>query len=176
MSYANLEDSLPLAAEFIEQCLDTHQSKGFIHCTYNVANLLKPFLKSNDRFLFHDSGNKREVYKEFYQSPPESGKVMIGSGLREGIDLKYDIARWQVMLQCPWSSLMDPGNRWLMNYDPEYYLWLTTREVLQASGRICRGPTDKGLTYLWASEFRSWYEKAWEAGQIPNWFRPSSAG
>ena len=172
MSFDNLEDSLPAAAEFLESCLEKHQSKGFIHCTYSTANMLRKHLK-DPRIMFHNQSNKRTVFKEFLNSPPEDGKVLIGSGLREGIDLKGDLARWQVMLQCPWSSLMDPANRWLLNYDPEYYLWCATREVLQASGRICRGPEDKGLTYLWASEFRSWYHKAWEAKQIPKWFLPS---
>ena len=172
MSHANLEDSLLAAVAFINECLEMHSSKGFVHGTYTVASMLKPLL-SNDRLMFHHQGkNKRKVYDEFLESDPALGKVMIGSGLHEGIDLKYDLARWQIMLQCPWPSLMDPGYRWMSDHDPNYYLWSCTREVLQASGRICRGPTDKGLTYLWAHEFSYWLKRAKEADQIPAWFNP----
>jgi hypothetical protein len=169
LSRDNLEENLPSAAAYIQTCLEQYPEKGFIHCSYGMAGKLSEIL-DEPRLMFHTKENKKDVYKSFLQSDPKDGMVMVGSGLHEGIDLKGDIARWQVMLQCPWPSLADAGHKWLAEREQDYYLWACTREVLQASGRVCRGVGDKGMTLLYASEFRRWYDMAKTAGQIPDWF------
>ena len=169
MSMRNQKEALPVIAEKILGLAAEHPGKGFIHATYDVAYKLKEFLADNDRFMFHDNTNKSAVYEEFYESDPQLGKIMVGSGMSEGIDLKYDAATWQVLVKCPFPSLMNPAMRWLLKNRPEVYDWMTTKEILQACGRVCRDPTDYGITYLIDNSFERWYNKVRKI--LPSWFK-----
>jgi Rad3-related DNA helicase len=173
MSYNSQDENLEAAVDFILRKASDHPQKGFIHVSYDLAKKLKPRLQNSPsatRFMFHDRDNKRKQYEKFYDSDPTEGKIIVGSGLHEGIDLKFDIARWQIMVKTPYPSLADGGYRYLAMNDPEYYLWLTSREVLQASGRICRDPDDFGITYLLDTNFQRWYDDATNSNLLPEWF------
>lgn len=167
MSLKNQESSIPKIAESLHSLAGQHPEKGFIHATYDIARRLKPYLESNPRFLFHSnqSADKDNTFKTFLQS---KDKIMVGSGMYEGIDLKYELASWQVMTKCPYPSLMNPAYRYLAREKPDAYLWCVSKDILQASGRICRSPTDFGVTYLIDIAFERWYEKAKHT--LPKWF------
>jgi len=160
--------SIPKIVDALVQISSQHQKKGMIHATYDIAERIRPFLKDDPRFMFHNNNNKSDVYDKFLASPPERGKILIGSGMYEGIDLKFDAANWQVLLKCPYPSLENPAFRYLARHKPEAYLWSVSKDVLQASGRICRDPEDFGITYLIDSAFGKWYDRAKDT--LPPWF------
>lgn len=98
--------------------------------------------------MFHDKENKRDVYAAFRAADPADGAILVASGLYEGVDLPEDLGRWQVISKIPWMSLGNPAIRHLAELDPEWYLWETIKTVIQGCGRICRTPTDFGITYV----------------------------
>jgi len=155
-------------AEYIQNVAQYHEGeKGMIHVTYQLARLLQPYL-TNPRFLFHDKENKGSVYRQFRAASPGSGKVLIGCGLYEGIDLPEDAGRWQIIAKVPWTSLANPAVKHLADLDPDWFMWETWKVLVQASGRICRTPTDQGTTYIPDRTFlRLWKESGHMA---PEWW------
>jgi len=166
MSAEKQEDSLPVLANTLKELADKHRDEsGFVHIPYGAAEKLRPLLADDNRFIFHDKTTKTAKFTEFLKSP---GKVFVGSGMSEGIDLKYDLARWQLVAKIPWPSLGDSVNRWIAANDPDYYALLTAQELLQASGRVCRGPDDTGITYVFDSSWEVWYKRCKKF--LPLWF------
>lgn len=160
-------ESIPEIADALLNIASQNPGKGMIHATYDVAQKLRPFLRDNPRFMFHTNTTKKDVYDAFMEDTTD--RILVGSGMYEGIDLKFDAAKWQVLTKCPYPSLMSPAYRFLAREKPERYLWEVTKDVLQASGRICRDPEDYGVTYLIDIAFERWYTKAKDT--LPAWFR-----
>lgn len=149
ISYANQTEMVPRLAEKITEYLDSKRGKGVIHITYGLANLVKPLL-SHGRLITHGQGNMREQLKKFLSS--DNG-VFLVSGMYEGVSLDYDKADWQVISKIVWPSLQDPLQKYRSKDDPDYYLWSTLKNVIQASGRVCRRPDDYGETHIWDASF-----------------------
>jgi Rad3-related DNA helicase len=166
-----LEDATRKIAAHIEEVYLPHHvgQKGLIHATYSQARMLRDFLTS-DRFIFHDANSKRDQYEYFRSLPPDSGAVLVASGMYEGVDLPYDAARWQVVAKIPWSSLGDAAIRHQAEVRPEWYTWITLRTVIQACGRVCRAPDDEGITYMVDRSYERLYSDASRFGIIPTWF------
>lgn len=174
MSYNSQDDNLDNLAKELMALADHHQAKGFVHAPYSLAEKLRPYLVKDKRFIFHDKLNKQRKYDEFYALPLESGAVMVGSGMHEGLDLKYDVAEWQALTKVPYPSLADPAMRHLAESEPDYYNWYVSKDVMQASGRICRAPDDEGITYLLDNQFETWYSKY--TSSLPDWFNDAVEG
>lgn len=165
----NINISVELIANRIKELAAHHEGeKGIIHATYQMAGLLRTHL-AGDRFLFHDRSTKMEQYERFREASPESGKILIGSGLYEGVDLPGDLGRWQVIAKVPWGSLGNPAVQHLAERDPDWYNWNTLRDVIQACGRICRTPDDFGVTYILDSSIERLLKDA--DSMVPPWFR-----
>jgi Rad3-related DNA helicase len=168
MSFKHQETAVPIMAQYVQYLLDQHQDKGLIHCTYSIAQKLYPFLKDEDRLMWHDRDNKKDIYHVFMDSDPEDGRVLVASGLYEGVDLPYEAGRWQLVTKVPYPSMVDAAIKAKMQQDPDWYSWQAIRTILQASGRICRTPTDYGVTYLADSMFEHLFRKHQDL--FPEWW------
>jgi Rad3-related DNA helicase len=166
LSYWNQDKALPHLVTAIEEFLLANpDTKGFIHAPYSLATKLRHSLGSNPRLLFHDARDKIAVYNTFKETP---ATVMVGSGMYEGISLDEDLARWQIICKVPWPSLAEPAMQYLANNDTEYYANRTIKDIVQTYGRVCRGPTDTGDTYIWDSTFGKLTSKYKHL--MPAWF------
>lgn len=162
MSYAYQPQSIPKIAETLVEILQTHKGKGLLHAPYSLAQKLFAAIQvlapeERKRFVFHDQDNKGEVFQQWKESPVEEGKVLVGSGMYEGLDLIGEDYEFQVITKIPFPSLADPAIRWLAKENDTFYSWVTIRDVVQAAGRICRSPTDYGITYILDSTFGRLY-------------------
>lgn len=164
----NMAEAVPLLAQQIQQLADKHVGqKGVIHATYQLATMLSSHLDSS-RFIYHRRDNKKEQYELFRRSAPAEGRILVASGMYEGIDLPEDLGRWQVIAKIPWGSLASPAIKHLSDLDPEWYLWETLKTTIQACGRICRTPEDYGITYILDKSFwRLYYDGK---DMMPQWF------
>ena len=174
MSYSYQDDNMKKLAMELVALADHHGTKGFVHAPYSLALKIKQYLRDDPRFMFHDKFDKQSQYNKFYDLPSSTGAVMVGSGMTEGLDLKYDVADWQALTKVPYPSLADPAMRYLAESEPDYYNWQVSKDVMQASGRICRGPDDEGVTYLLDSQFGTWYNKY--NTSLPDWFNEAVEG
>jgi len=172
MAYKNKELSIPVLAECINAVLADKPESGIIHTTYADANALRPFL-SNPRLLWHTHDNKQMVYNQFITGA-RNGRVLVGSGFTEGIDLKGDLARWQILTKVPSLSLADPAVAMKAQSDPGWYAWQSVKNLIQASGRVCRTPEDYGETYIFDSQFKRLYTD--RRYLFPAWYQDSVRG
>lgn len=172
MAFRNQDANMSKLVQFITDTAVHHEDeKGIIHVTYSLAKKLKEqnFQQSvADRLIFHGKHDKAKKYNEFRDS--ESPKILIACGMYEGIDLAYDAGRWQIIAKIPWPSLADPAIKYLCSQDDEWYQWEALKVFLQGCGRICRTPTDFGVTYVFDSTFDRLYSSSVEAGTLPKWF------
>lgn len=169
LSLHGVQKSLPRLATIIKDQLQTNQSKGIIHVTYNLMEQLRPHLEGQTRLLFHSRDNKKEQYRLFRESPPEAGKVLLAAGLYEGVDLPEELGRWQLIVKVPWPSLGEPAVAWMAKNDPEWYANEAVKIICQAYGRICRTPTDYGKTIILDRSFLRLYNDWKEL--FPEWFQ-----
>lgn len=160
----NKQESIEDIANYIKQI--DEPGKGMVHATYEVARELRKHL-TDDKYMFHNSLTTMSQYNKFRRSSED--KVFVASGLYEGVDLAGDEYQWQVLAKIPWISLGDVAVKHKMEQDPEWYDWQVWKLVLQASGRICRGPEDFGRTFIVDSTFKKLYDRSNHL--IPTWWK-----
>ncbi len=165
MSMVHRDASMHVAANCIRGLLDYHAANGFIHATYDDAVLLRSLLTA-PRLMWHDRESKSNTLQDFYGS---NGHVLVGSGMREGIDLKGPRAHWQVITKIPFPNLGDNWTRAKTQICPEWYDAQAVQEILQACGRVCRGPDDYGSTYILDSRFERLFQE--RSYMFPGWFK-----
>jgi Rad3-related DNA helicase len=163
------EHAMPEFARRLLAELDRRPEKGLVHLPYNLASWLRDLIGEHPRLLWHDKDNKLAVLDDFRQSPPEHGKVLVASGLFEGVDLPYSAARWQVIGKVPYLSLGDEKVRRRSAQHPQWYEWEALKRIIQATGRIVRAPDDFGETLIWDVNFEQILRDRHKL--IPSYFR-----
>jgi Rad3-related DNA helicase len=157
MSYRNRPTSVPIVARACQTIADKlPNEKGIIHCTYQMGQELRKTLKDK-RFMFHESFNKKDIYNAFKYA--EGNKVLIASGMSEGIDLPDDAARWQIITQVMYPNLSDDVNMWYCKNAHHIYQWEAVRIIEQQVGRVCRHPNDFGRTIILDMQFNDLFYK-----------------
>lgn len=174
LSYGASEDNFERLGAYCNEIVQMFKGyNGLIHLPYSLADKMQFYLQ-DERYIFHNSMNKMEKFREFTES---TDKVLVCSGLYEGIDLPGDAGRFQIIGKIPWPSLADPAMKYLAETDRERYQWDTLRTVVQAAGRICRLVDDVGYTFcpdksferLPPGLFPGYFKDAVDAGE--NWKR-----
>jgi len=178
----NKEEGNAKMSESIFRLSQEHpKEKGLVHATYEQAqelarsikhmdDITRPGHKLSERFIFHTAHDKASAYSRFRAAPPESGTILVGSGMYEGLDLPDELGRWQALAKVPWQSLEDPAIRHMAETDPAWYTWETLKLLIQACGRICRTPKDYGMTYILDGSFEKLYADGKKFGLIPDWW------
>jgi len=159
--------ALPLLAAEVNKLLAVHPGKGLIHLPYSLAARFAELMDS-PRLLYHTGENKAAALARFRDSPPEEGRVLVASGMYEGVDLPYDAARWQVIGKVPFLSLGDPGIAKRAELDPKWFTWQAVKRLIQASGRIVRAPDDYGETYIFDVNLGGLLSRA--GSQVPEYY------
>lgn len=161
MSAKTIESTLPQMKEAVKAILQEHKNeKGIIHChTYRIANYLKKNIrgKLGKRILIHDSKNRDAVLKQHMNSKEPT--VLLSPSMTEGVDLKGDLSRFQVICKVPYPWLGDPIVRKRMNKFPNWYPLKTAMTVVQSVGRSVRNSEDTAITYILDSDWSRFYKK-----------------
>lgn len=162
-------------AAAVAHCLSLYPGqRGIVHATYSVARELRASLSGYGpemtRLRFHDGAHdKQAAIDRFVEAGGDADRVLVVSGQYEGLDLPGDLATFQILTQAPRASLGDPSIRALAERSPLAYEWRTVRDLAQASGRVCRGPTDRGDSILIDSSA----EREIDSPLIPAWLKPA---
>lgn len=127
---------------------------GVIHTsTFQITNMLKEVLKksdlkNSDRYLFYENSAEKDFQIEKMRK--SNGKypyIIIGPSLYEGIDLKNDLGRLNILVKAPYAG-MDNYTRKKMIRFPFYYQRETLEKIQQAIGRTNRNKDDWSITYI----------------------------
>lgn len=126
--------------------------KGMVHgVSWSLCKRVYESLpaESQERILFADGiGNKQTDLIEYHQETNEP-TVLLSPSMTEGVDLKDDLSRFQVILKMPYPFLGDPLIRKLMGiYGNDFYSMLTAQTLIQMYGRSIRSEKDFCDTYI----------------------------
>jgi ATP-dependent DNA helicase DinG len=153
MRYADIDRTMPKMAPAIAALLDRYaKRKGIVHTnSYKINRYMVDYLRNNgygDRIVTHDnSKGAREAALLRHLTTPDQPTVLFSPSIIEGLDLKEDLSRFQIMCKVPYPAL-DPYVRARMKRDPEWYQWQTALKIVQATGRSVRSRTDKAHTHI----------------------------
>lgn len=170
LSYPVAEPTLAMLSSLCSNICNIHpKSKILIHIPYSLSTRLLPLLQAQfgDRILSHGREDKIAVVEQFKAS--KEPLVLLGSGLYEGLDLYGDDYQVQILTKVPWPFLGDPAWKYLSETHPERYAWQAIQQVVQAAGRICRGPDDFGATFILDRSFRRLYTQHQQL--FPSYFK-----
>lgn len=156
MSRASIDQSLPKLVEAIKAILDNHPNeKGIIHAhTFKIAQYLKDRIKSK-RIMIHDSSNREEILRKHVQAKDPT--VLISPSMTEGVDLKGDSSRFQIICKIPYPYLGDKLCKKRMNKWKWWYPTQTAKTIVQAVGRSIRSTDDHAVTYILDEDWGRFY-------------------
>ncbi len=158
MTRDNIDKTLRDYPKAIRNILSQNKGlKGIIHTmNYKITRSLRDALGGEKRLLFQDSAKDREqILRRHLLSPDDT--VIVSPSMMEGLDLRDDLGRFQVMCKVPYPDMSDPivGRK-----DREWYSWRTVRTLVQAVGRGVRSETDWVRTYILDASFMDLLERA----------------
>jgi len=168
MSSDHIDESLPKMVNMIKEVMKEHKDvKGILHChNYRIANYLKKNLKSN-RMIYHDTHDREEALEKHLKSKEPT--ILVSPSMSEGVDLRDDLARFQVLLKVPYPSLGDKLVKKRMNKWSWWYPMQTIKTIVQSVGRGVRSEKDHAVTYIFDSDWSRFYGKNKEL--FPHAFR-----
>mgnify|MGYP003652061329 CR=1 FL=1 len=151
MSAKSIDSTLPKMKEAVKAIMSEHKNeKGIIHChTYKIANYLKKSIRSK-RLIIHNSNNREEMLRKHMSSSEPT--VLLSPSMTEGVDLKGDLSRFQIICKVPYPYLGDPIIRKRMAKNEKWYPMQTAMSIVQAYGRSVRSSDDKAVTYILDSD------------------------
>jgi len=167
-SYNTLQSMLPGICEQIKQITNHHKSdKGIIHTHTNaITSFLKERLGS-DRYLYRDTNSTNEDILKIH-STVKDPTVLVSPSLVYGIDLKDDLARFQIIVKLPFLSLGSKRIKKLFELDKDWYENKMLNAVVQASGRATRSKDDYSSTYILDGNFINVVKRA--KSKLPKYF------
>ena len=170
MSSKSIDETLPRMVDAVKAILDQHKNeKGIIHChSYKVANYIKKNIR-NSRLLLHNSSNREAILQKHIKNKKAS--VLISPSMTEGVDLKDDLSRFQIICKVPYPYLGDKLVRKKMNKWKWWYPLQTAKTIVQATGRSVRSKDDTAVTYILDSDFEMFYNR--NRAMFPEGFRES---
>lgn len=147
MSYYNKKETFARAVPILQKILQKNlEHKGIIHTSnYEFSNWIKTAIK-DQRLIFHDSQTREKSLEEHLTSKLET--VLVSPSMINGVDLKDDFSRFQVILKVPFPNLVSNKIKMRLETKPEWYNWKTLVDLLQSYGRSIRNDEDWAETYI----------------------------
>jgi Rad3-related DNA helicase len=147
MSYYHKKETFARAVPVISRILEkNNEVKGIIHtANYEFSNWIKASIKDK-RLIFHDSATREKSLENHLTSKLET--VLVSPSMINGVDLKDELSRFQVILKVPFPNLVSTKIKKRLESKPEWYNWKTLVDLLQAYGRSIRHDEDWAETFI----------------------------
>ena len=148
LNYHNLKRSLPKVVEQIKQICEFHKNdKGIIHTHNNTITSFLSKKLTNGRFLIREPGiRNEEILQDHLES--DNPTVLISPSMSHGVDLKDDLARFQIIVKAPYLPTKDKRIEKLMKDDFNWYMNKMLCSLIQSCGRGVRSKKDYCTTYI----------------------------
>ena len=169
LNYKNLANVLPGVCEQIKLIIEHHKNdKGIIHTHSNdITSFIKERLKDNMRLLCRDTNTSNEdILKLHCESTDPT--ILVSPSLVYGIDLKDDLARFQIIVKLPFLPLSSKRIKKLFESDSDWYENKMLNAIVQASGRATRNKDDFSSTYILDGNFINVVKRA--KSKLPKYF------
>jgi Rad3-related DNA helicase len=154
LSYGSTEEDELEVIKTIDRILDEHSTERGLILTSSIPRCQKilRFLspKNTRRIRLCHSINKDgktqdEVISEHASDPTG---VLLSSSLWEGVDLKDDLSRFQIIAKVPYPNYKEKRTKAKMDKFPLWYTSQTLTKLLQGFGRSIRSNDDWAKTYV----------------------------
>lgn len=147
MSYHDKNETFKRAIPILKKILDKHKdNKGIIHSgNYGFSKWISSAIKDR-RLLIHDSSSREDYLKHHLESKLPT--VLVSPSMINGIDLKDELSRFQIILKVPFPHLQSTKIKKRLDTYPAWYNWKTLVDIMQAYGRSIRNDEDWAETYI----------------------------
>ncbi|WP_248895740.1 helicase C-terminal domain-containing protein [Haloplanus halobius] len=172
MTYEHRDETLPDVARLLVRLMAQHPNeKGLVHChSYAIQDRLADRLDDfgvGARVRTHDREDRDQALESWKASGDPT--LFLSVKMEEALDLRGDLARWQVLCKAPYLNTSDSRvARRLEDGQWAWYYRTALQTVIQAAGRIVRAPDDHGATYLADASLLDLFDRA--RGDMPDWF------
>ncbi len=166
MTYKEIDKTLPKIVDAVKDILDHYKDKkGIIHTSsYKITKAIVEGVNS-PRIKSHTSEDRMQVLYEHETTTEPS--VLISPSMMEGVNLKGDLSRFQIITKIPYLSLADEQVKARLNIDQRWYQWKTCMALIQSFGRSIRNSSDYADTYVLDADFKNFYRRC--KGIFPEW-------
>jgi len=158
MAYKSFYDTVPKLVSDVKIILDKFPGvRGIIHThSEKILRELRDGL-SDSRLTFQKDYDTYEEFMRVHMSKEDS--VIVASGLREGVDLRDDMSRFQILCKVPYPSLADVRVKRRAETSSMWYLYQTALMFVQSIGRSVRSKDDKAVTFIMDSGFVGFWNR-----------------
>lgn len=161
LSYDRKAATLPLVLKEIEKVIDENKEhRGIVHC-FSYSNL--QFIENNIRsdlkplLWIQDKNSRAESLDNWINSDLKSS-VFVSVNMSEGLNLKDDLARYQIYMKVGYPSMAD--KRVAKRLELGHRVWYSMQaieDLEQSSGRATRSVNDWSKMYIFDSSFSDLY-------------------
>ena len=154
------EKNLQKIKDEVEKILEKHKNeKGIIHTgNSTISKYLKDNIKGDRLLVRYDNIQNNDIIN--FHNSTKKPTVLVSSSLNEGVDLKNDLSRFQIIVKLPFLSLADSRTKVKKDIDNNWYLAETFKKFVQQCGRSTRNSEDHSVTYVLDNKFAYWFGKA----------------
>ncbi len=153
----SMDAALPNIVQAVDNIMNRHkEERGVIHTTsYMQSNyIMQHISEKNKRRLVTTEGSfDRSTLVQIHSENDAS--VLISPSLYQGVDLKDDLSRFQIIVKVPYPDLSHRRITVKLQRDREWYYWQTALRLVQTYGRSVRSEQDHAVTYVLDSNFTS---------------------
>jgi Rad3-related DNA helicase len=161
------EDKLNTLVRNIDNIIDSHVGENGIIHTVSYALAEKIFERSRHKKKMLVSGKVRDIMDALDSGGGQ--RVILSPSIEEGVDLKGNLSRFQIIAKVPYGYLGDPLVKLRSERYPSSYARTTILRIVQACGRSVRGIDDWAHTYILDSAFDNLLTR--NAELFPEWFK-----
>jgi len=170
LSFKNKQRNWNGCINNVKEILRENKGKqGVIHVSsYSMMWDLFKKLKREFSIFLHNKNQLDgvDVIEAWIESSKE---ILISPSIFEGVDLKDELCRFQILFKVPYANLKDGRVNHLLykNRDSEWYNNETMMKIAQAYGRAVRSKEDHAKFYIIDGDFLPFYSRV----IFPNWFK-----
>jgi ATP-dependent DNA helicase DinG len=154
LSYSTNRDDELSVIQKIDEIMSQHANERGLILTssekrcFDIRDNLSEKNRSRIR-ICHSRNENGMTQDEVLQdhSTDENG-VLLSSSLWEGVDLKDDLSRFQIIAKVPYPNLSEKRTKIKMQKFPLWYKAQTLMKLLQGFGRSIRSEEDWAVTYV----------------------------
>ncbi|MBS3926504.1 MAG: DEAD/DEAH box helicase family protein [Nitrosarchaeum sp.] len=154
LSYGSTESDELEVIKVIDRIMDEHSGERGLILTSSVPRcqkILRYLSPKNTRRIrichsYNQDGKTQDEIISEHASDPTG--VLLSSSLWEGVDLKDDLSRFQIIAKVPYPNYKEKRTKAKMDKFPLWYTSQTLTKLLQGFGRSIRSENDWAKTYV----------------------------
>jgi ATP-dependent DNA helicase DinG len=169
--------SLDAVVRAVDDILDRHPGeRGLIHTSsYKIAQAIGNGSRHAGRLAIPADSRSKDAALSRLRA--EVGTVLVSPSVATGVDLPYDLCRFQIIAKLMFPDLGDPQIKKRMKEvapgvtnqkGDQWYKWTTACSLVQAYGRGMRAEDDSCTTYLLDGNWQ-WFRHT-VRDMLPGWF------